>query len=233
MTAAKPAGSTAVMNRRAATAPDELNYFPTPPWAVRGFIELVLHQIFRPSSLLTVKAHECCAGEGHMAETMRPYFKEVIATDVFDYGVGYPTQDILDREVRLSAGVELVMSNPPFNTALEIVLRLLDDKVPAIAMLCRSNWGDESEERYENLFLKKPYAIRAPYIERVPMVKGRYDHEARSATSYSWFIWLRDYKPKRPEVLFIPPHRARLETPDDIRRWCEPAEAPLLEGALS
>ena len=53
-------------------------------------------------------------------------------------------------------------------------------------MLVRTQWI-EGVERYEKLFRDRPPAIHAPFVERVPMVKGRWDPDATTATSYAWF----------------------------------------------
>lgn len=223
----RASGFTAVMNS-CVTPPDSLNFFPTPPWAVRGFIELVLCKLIPIAQMKQMRAHECCAGEGHMAETMRRYFGEVYASDVFDYGVGYDVEDILDPYVPLERR-DVLMTNPPFPIAMEIVLRALKARIPNVFVVCRSNWI-EGIDRYQSLFEKRPPTFIAPYVERVPMVEGRYDAGASSATSYSWFGWVQGAPSRRPETFFIPPHRKRFEFPEDIRRWCKPAPAPLFEG---
>jgi hypothetical protein len=39
------------------------------------------------------------------------------------------------------------------------------------------------------LFRDRPPTLYAPFVERVPMVKGRWDPGASTATSYAWFVW--------------------------------------------
>ena len=58
----KPSGHTSVMSSRAATAPGELDYFPTPPWAARAGGELI-KQIDPAAG----SCWEPACGEGHMA----------------------------------------------------------------------------------------------------------------------------------------------------------------------
>jgi hypothetical protein len=47
----------------------------------------------------------------------------------------------------------------------------------------------EGAERYHKLFADRPPTIVAQFCERVPMVKGRWDPDASTATSYAWFVW--------------------------------------------
>src|SRR5690606_5905413 len=96
-----------------------------------------------------------------------------------------------------------------------------------VAMLCRNAWV-ESVDRYERLFLPHPPQIIAPFVERVPMVKGRWDPSATTATAYSWFVWWHRPCRAEPTVVWIPPgQRRRLTRDDDVRRFCAPSSVPL------
>ena len=53
-------------------------------------------------------------------------------------------------------------------------------------------------------------------VERVPMVKGRLDRKATSATSYAWLVW-RKGSPAPTEVRWIPPCRKRWSAPATTR----------------
>ena len=87
-------------------------------------------------------------------------------------------------------------------------------------MLVRSVFM-EGCDRFLNLFSKHPPAIIAPFAERLPMVKGRVDSKASSATAYGWFVWRKDhYGPT--VVRWIPPCRKMLERPGDYGRPTQP-----------
>lgn len=226
----RPYGSTAIMASRR-TPPKGLDFFPTPPWATRALVEHVLRPLGLDPALMW--AWDPCCGEGHMAETLRETFAKVDASDVFDYGRGYRVADVLaDSEIHRH-GADLVITNPPFNIAFDIALRaLVSGRHMGVFLLVRTAWI-EGEARYTRLFSIYPPDVFAPFVERVPMVAGRYDPKASSATSYAWVGWLpRDVeRPNCSPVTFIPPCRKRLERPEDIRRWCAPADAPLFDGA--
>lgn len=226
----RPFGSSAVMAARR-SPPKALDYFPTPPWATRALVEHVLYRKFGGGlAFLDKTVWEPAAGEGHMAETLKEYFGVTLATDVFDYGRGYPTIDFLDPLVAVQKNVDYVITNPPFNTASQFAIKALKGGVKGVFLLLRTAWL-ESDGRYQEIFSKRPPTIIAQFVERVPMVAGRYDPKARSATAYAWFGWVPRVPYGETQFVWIPPCRAQLERPDDIRRWCAPADAPLLDGA--
>ena len=80
------------MNSRLHPA-DSLDFSPTPPWATRALMHCVM-PVLGLREFNSVWEPAC--GEGHMAEVLREFFAEVIATDVFDYGYGDAVHDFLD-----------------------------------------------------------------------------------------------------------------------------------------
>jgi hypothetical protein len=225
-------GHTAVMAGRV-EPPDALDYFPTPPWAMRALCECVLGiERNRP---WPDSVWEPAAGEGHMAEVLREYFLDVHASDVFDYGRSYGVGSFIgqgpDVAMRPTDDLDWIITNPPFNLACEFALRAFEHAGAGVALLVRSVWA-ESVERYRDLFFTRPPAIIAQFVERVPMVKGRWDPTASTATGYAWFVW----RP-RPSGLFeagetqfrwIPPGRRKgLTRTDDGARF---AGDPVLNG---
>ena len=72
----------------------------------------------------------------------------------------------------------------------------------------------ESIGRYERIFSKEPPIKVAQFSERVPMVKGRLDRKASTATGYAWLVWEKGGS--RPtELIWIPPCRKSLEREGD------------------
>ncbi len=78
--------STAVMQRRALPSKG-LDFFPTPPWATRAFLNEVLLSHFSPDCFSSV--WEPAAGAGHMVHVLSETFQNVRASDVEDYGTGF------------------------------------------------------------------------------------------------------------------------------------------------
>jgi hypothetical protein len=218
-------GFTAVMAQRR-EPPDSLDHFPTPPWATRALFRHVLPSL----GIEQIKiAWEPACAEGLMVEVIGEFVSgQVIASDIFDYGYGQAPIDFLDDDPL--ARPEWIITNPPFNLACEFTLRALDLASEGVAMLARTTWI-ESAGRYEELFRDRPPTLYAPFVERVPMVKGRWDPKASTATSYAWFVWCKAaFGPS--QVLWIPPAcRRALARPDDIARFAAwslaPSDAPL------
>lgn len=219
-----PSGGLAVASRRASPV-DSLDDFPTPPWATRALFMHVLGPLMDGVRFCRRSCWEPAANRRIMADVLAEFFDHVHASDVHDYG--YPLDEIgsfpgagglgLDVAAGPVTPPDWVITNPPFTLGLEFVERALDEARVGVAMLLRTNWI-ESEERFD-LFAKHRPAVLAPFACRVPMIEHRWDPDASSMTSYSWFVWLKPPAP-RWEVMMIPYHvRSSLTRPDDRHRF--------------
>jgi len=218
----------AVMSQRIESK-DSLDDFPTPPWATRALIE----HIIKPDNLINMSALEPACGRGYMSSVLCEYFGQVISSDVHDYGYGYQ-RSFLDYDKR-DGHYDWVITNPPFKLAEEFVLRGLNLCRVGVAVLVRTVFL-ESVGRYERLFRDRPCSIFAQFVERVPIIKGRVDAKATTATGYAWLVWYRDSS-LSSNVAWIPPSRKRLERPGDYAT--SPAvsinsanSAPYLQGSF-
>jgi surface antigen len=198
--------SHAVMSQRAEPN-DSLDAFPTPPWATRALCEHVIE--IRGSVVW-----EPACGEGHMAEPLRQYAHTVLASDVHDYGYGAIRDFLWPGDLGTEVG--WVVTNPPFRLAEQFVKRGLEVATIGVAVLVRSVFI-ESAGRYEGLFRNRPPTIMAQFVERVPMVKGRLDRDASTATAYCWLTWFVNHGAPQTHLKWIPPCRARLERDSDYR----------------
>ena len=197
--------SHAVMAQRH-EAPDSLDFFPTPPWAVRAFVEASNIDF---SNLI---AWDPCCGQGHMAEPLKEYCSEVHASDIHGYGYGQVGDFLAEPGNNFFPGwmppeeVDVIWMNPPFNKAIEFVEAARRRYPNAyLFVLLRSAWI-ESEDRYERLFKDRdtrPHSIHVS-TERISMVKGTYDPKAGLATSYSWFVWTPGIPPLDTKIHWIP-----------------------------
>ena len=67
-----------------------------------------------------------------------------------------------------------------------------------------------------SLFKDTPPSALAQFAERVPMVKGRLDKGASTATGYAWLVWLKEKKRNdMPALKWIRPCRKSLEKSGD------------------
>jgi hypothetical protein len=194
-------------------SPDD---FPTPPWATRALLEHVIGKEGIDQSTCL----EPACGAGHMAKVLREYFKDVRCADAYDYGFA-PVRDFLSYPYETDA-VDWVITNPPFRLAEEFVQRSFDVARCGVAMLVRTVFL-ESVGRYNRLFRSDPPSKFAQFVERVPMVKGRLDERASTATGYAWLVW--DFNAsEHSRVVWIPPCRRSLERVNDYSA----AQLPLI-----
>lgn len=204
----RPSGSYSVM-AQTPDAASALALFPTPPWATRALCEWLLaqgHQLSVSSVL------EPAAGRGHMVRPLAEYFATVEGADVVDFGSGYAVEDFLfpgnDRQA------DWTITNPPFSLAEQFIAQGVKCSRIGVAMFVRTSFL-EGVGRYQRLFSEdKPKAV-LQFTERVPLVKGRCDANASTATSYMWLVWARGRAGYPTEMHWIPPCRKRLERAGD------------------
>lgn len=219
--------SYAVMAQRV-EAPDSLDFFPTPPWATRALIEDVID----PKAVQGLTCWEPAAGQGHMAEALRPYFVRLHASDVHDYGCDYDVGSFVGGGLSGDLACcpfppDWIITNPPFNLAGAFLKRALATAERGVALLLRTAWI-EGETRYNEIFSKTAPTTIAQFAERVPMVKGRWDDpNASSATAYMWFVWERRLDARNgynrhgsSELVWIPPGAKRRHAcSNDVTRF--------------
>jgi hypothetical protein len=163
-----------------------------------------------------------------MAEVLKEYFHHVRCSDVHDYGKGYAVGSFVGAgpdvaECESGQEPDWVITNPPFNHACEFAERALTIARVGVALLVRTTWL-ESRNRYERLFSKEHPSTVALFTERVPMVKGRWDPSASTATSYAWVIWGTNAGSPDTRLVWIPPgQRQALTRSSDVQRFSEAA----------
>eukprot|EP01034_Spumella_vulgaris_P010549 gene10549-13384_t len=158
---------------------DSLDDFPTPPWAGRALMEHALSG-WKGGDLTL---WEPAANRGFLMRGLASYFSTRWASDIFDYGVGATQGDYLFESP--PGAVDFIITNPPFRLAHAFIDKALRDARIGCAFLVRTSFL-EGVTRYESLWSRCPPTFVAQFAERVPMVKGRCDPEASTATSYCW-----------------------------------------------
>lgn len=200
--------STAVMQRRS-EAHDSLDDFPTPPWATRALCEWLTGE---GEELPGMSCREPAANSGHMVRPLSEAFRIVWPSDVHDYGAGYPVADYLWGAAGDVGTTDWTITNPPFRLAEQFIERALELSHRGVAVILRSAFL-EGKGRYERLFADRPPTDVLQFVERVPMVKGKLDGQASSATAYAWLVWRKGQPATR--LHWIAPCRKRLERAED------------------
>ncbi len=210
-----PSGGLAIAHRRDPADKDPREFFPTPPWATRALIEHVFPHLGRPNAAKYASVWEPACGEGHMAETLKEYFKDVIASDKYAYDYPATLCDFLTEGK--DVGADWIITNPPFRPSTDFVLKALALAHHGVAMFVRLTWL-ESAGRYENIFAPYPPTLLAIFSERVPLHKGRWEHDGATMTAYLWVVWIKGAEPRPP--FWIPPIcRKTLTKADDAKRF--------------
>lgn len=186
----------------------KLALFPTPPWATRALCEwLIAAGYDLPASTCS----EPACGKGHMARPLAEYFPSVAAADIEPFGFGAVSDFLMPGD---DEKFDWVITNPPFSLAEQFALEGIRRARTGVALFVRSTFL-EGTGRHIRLFDQhKPKAV-LQFTERVPLVKGRCDAKATTATAYCWVVWARGRAGWPTEFHWIPKCRQRLDRDGD------------------
>jgi hypothetical protein len=232
--------STAVMQRREPTPegtygprgfPKQLDYFPTPPWAVRAGCRFLQDEL--GEELEALEAWEPACGEGHMVAGLVDSFGCVHASDVRSYRPGQAVHDFL-QPGRPPFRADWIFTNPPFKLAGAFVRRALEVARRGVVMFVRSSFT-EGDERYREMFTPETRpAYVVTYCERVVLLRDRLiqanaldpfnlvdgqPQRASSATSYALLVWIKGENDTRHR--WIEPCRPECERDGDYPAYLE------------
>jgi hypothetical protein len=165
-----------------------LDCYETPAVAVEALlrVEQLPRRIWEPA-----------CGRGSIANALRAHGREVVATDIADYGIpitppGYWGRDFL-LEASAPVGTEAIVTNPPFQIVEKFVAHALKLAPPMIILLLRLAFM-ESERRcaiLEGTGLARVHVFR----KRLPMMHRASwtGPKANSGMAFAWFVWERGY----------------------------------------
>lgn len=221
--------STSVMARRVEPR-DSLDDFPTPPWATRALCEWLVDVSARPDKMVV---REPAANRGHMVRPLREYFLEVIASDVHNYGAGFPVRDYLFGPVEPT---DWTITNPPFRLAEDFVFKALEASRSGVALIVRTAFL-EGVGRYDRLFSQAPPSDILQFSERVVMHRGRLSPDGSTATAYAWLVWRKDFircfrVHPGPKFRWIGPCRRLLERDGDYPKEASATAPDIGQGTL-
>lgn len=181
--------------------------FPIPPWATRALMASIKYDPHETALAPTPGAR--------LAEVLRESFASVTAYD----------GDFL-QSFEIGEGVyDWVIAAPFFPQVDAFAHEGLRMARRGVCLFARTMIV-EGVARFETLYKVAPPSLIAQFVERVPIVQGRLDPKANSATAYAWLIWDKAHPdpmagqryPNRlvqVPVQWIPPCRKALERPGD------------------
>jgi hypothetical protein len=160
-----------------------LDLYETPPVAVEALlrVEKIPQTVWEPA-----------AGRGAIVRVLRDHRHTVVTSDIV--ARNFPLDFVGDflAQTEAPAGVEVILTNPPFKIIEPFVARALA-LCPRVIVLARLAFM-ESERRcgiLENCGLARVHVFR----ERLPMMH-RDDWTGRrgnSGMAFAWFCWDRDH----------------------------------------
>jgi hypothetical protein len=170
-------------SRRHPLAERGLDLYETPAVAVEALlrVERIPHFVWEPA-----------AGRCAIVRVLRDHGHAVVATDIADYGFPLHFQGDFLTEIGMPAGVEAVVTNPPYRLAEQFVAHALE-LAPLVIMLLRLAFL-ESERRcgiLEGRGLARVHVFR----KRLPMMHrdGWEGRKANSGMAFCWMVWERGY----------------------------------------
>jgi len=137
---------------------------------------------------------EPAAGDGAIVRPMRAAGFDVVAQDIFDYGLaGCRIGDYLATRIPRDS-IDAIITNPPFKLAAQFAQKAIAD-APYTALLLRTNFL-ESRRRLP-FFRRSPPSTVWISSRRLPMMhrRGWDGLKASSNTAFAWFIWDRRLVP--------------------------------------
>jgi len=153
----------------------ENDLYATDPEAVRLLLE---RERFHKNIL------EPCAGLGHISEVLHEFGYNVISSDINNYNYGVPYRDFLtDPFFDENRGNYDIITNPPYNIAIQVVKRALSVAKGKIALLF-PYW-------YITKFYWMPPRKVYLFTRKIDIAKdGDFQtYHNKNMKEYAWFVW--------------------------------------------
>lgn len=156
----------------------EHDFYGTPPEATRSILQAYKPFLGQPEYI-----HEPCCGDGAMSKIIMDYFPDskVISTDLIDRGYG-ATKDIFSIP---QTPARVVITNPPFNLAEDIIRHVLGVwKADVLMLLLKSTFFHAGERGHGGLFDE----FRPSSIWPLPW-RLDFHNLGRPTMETAWFVW--------------------------------------------
>lgn len=165
----------------------EFDHYATPPWCTWRLLEKL--------ELPEGKWLECCAGEGKIIHAVNEVRKDVswtaieIRPECEGTIPGLTVGDFLEFD---TPGFDVIITNPPFKIAEQIIKHAIAQQPQFVAMLTRLNFL-ESDDRCAWLSTCMPDVYVLP--NRPVFRRNSEGKLSTDATAYGWLVW---YPPALP-----------------------------------
>ncbi len=163
------------------------DFYPTPPWATEALIarEKFSGGVWEPA-----------CGQGHISKVFTAHGHEVHSTDILDHGFGKPDVNFLISNALFAENHQRfpnIVTNPPFNVALEFLQMAKQWADVKIAFLLKTIFL-EGVERYD-MWQDKEFPLKKMYqfSRRVSFGKEEGKLKGSGMIAFSWFVWEKGY----------------------------------------
>jgi hypothetical protein len=163
--------------------------YETPPEAVRALLKV--------ESFSSAILEPACGRSGNIVRVLREAGHKVIATDLVNYPFEFPEAsggiDFL-MERHAPAGVETIITNPPFMHADDFVRHALE-LVPRVVMILRLAYLES--QRRSDILDDGRLARVYPFANRVRFFRDgckEQENGSGAAIAFAWFVWERDHR---------------------------------------
>ena len=189
------------------------DFFPTPPYATRALFKYVIPEQAKIAAHHTIWDPAC--GGGHMSEVFKEHkFKDVVSTDIQDWGYGgLNAVTSFQDAVKGGAKEDLIVTNPPYADMADFVDLAFEASRECVALLTRIQFL-EGQKRYHGLFKKNPPSKIAIFSDRIPFKQNVVVRKAPKMFTHIWVVWEQGVDPRPP--LWLHPHiQSELEKSGD------------------
>lgn len=155
---------------------DSADFYATPPEATLRLLEC---EKFK-------NVLEPCCGDGAISEVLKSRQIAVTSLDLHDRGYGEYGHDFLLRTEKWKGDI---VTNCPYNLALQFAEKAVEIAQGKVAFLLRLNWL--AGQRRKKFFEKHPPARVHVLSKRIPrMHRSNYEGEKFTSTiDFAWFVW--------------------------------------------
>jgi len=153
---------------------------------------------------LPKKVWECACGNGALSEQLEKNGHTVYSTELYKRGYGKQGVDFF-KQKKMPTGYDCIVTNPPFNQAVDFVLHSLDlvsKKKGVVAMFLKLAFL-ESQSRYDKLFYDNPPTYLFPFVTRINCYNNDNRKLGGSIMPFAWYVWDNSVKSDAPQIYWI------------------------------
>jgi len=172
----------------------ELDQYFTPEWAVDKLMEhLKTWGIMKSPRIL-----EPCSGKGNISSAIRKKFDCVITNDLDPSMPADYFQDATRADLYREVVPDLVITNPPFSQALEVVQHSVESARIGAAILLRISFLEPTKAR-------GPWLAKNPPSKIVVLPRISFTGDGRTdSVTCAWMIWDKTNILVEPGICVIP-----------------------------